>query len=65
MDDRKDQDMQQTINGYRVTQRRDEHIPYELHGPPGARRYDYVPTFILRGLTHLHLEFTPAATSAG
>ncbi|MBV8986423.1 MAG: cytochrome P450, partial [Acidimicrobiia bacterium] len=29
------------------------------HGPPDDRRYRYVPTFILRGLTHLHLEFTP------
>jgi cytochrome P450 len=29
------------------------------HGPPGARRYQYVPTYILRGLTRLHLEFTP------
>jgi len=29
------------------------------HGPPDARRYKYVPTFILRGLTNLHLEFTP------
>jgi cytochrome P450 len=29
------------------------------HGPPDARRYDYVPTYILRGLTRLHLEFTP------
>ena len=28
------------------------------HGPAGARRYSYVPTFILRGLTRLHLEFT-------
>jgi cytochrome P450 len=27
------------------------------HGPPGARRYEYVPTFILRGLRSLHLEF--------
>jgi cytochrome P450 len=27
------------------------------HGPAGARRYRYVPTFILRGVTHLHLEF--------
>ena len=26
------------------------------HGPPGDRRFRYVPTFILRGLTHLHLE---------
>jgi cytochrome P450 len=30
------------------------------HGPPGARRYRYAPTYILRGLTALHLEFTPA-----
>jgi len=30
------------------------------HGPSGSRRYDYIPTYILRGLTHLHLEFTPA-----
>ena len=29
------------------------------HGLPGARRYEYVPTFILRGLRSLHLEFTP------
>ena len=32
------------------------------HGPPGARRYQYMPTYILRGLTQLHLEFTPAGT---
>jgi hypothetical protein len=30
------------------------------HGPPDARRYEYAPTYILRGLTRLHLEFTPA-----
>jgi cytochrome P450 len=30
------------------------------HGPAGARRYEYAPTYILRGLTKLHLEFTPA-----
>jgi cytochrome P450 len=30
------------------------------HGPPDARRYDYLPTYILRGLSSLHLEFTPA-----
>jgi cytochrome P450 len=30
------------------------------HGPAGARRFTYVPTFILRGLTRLYLEFTPA-----
>lgn len=27
------------------------------HGPAGARTYKYVPTYILRGLTELHLEF--------
>ena len=35
-------------------------ISEEVHGPPGARRYSYLPTFILRGLTHLNLEFSPA-----
>jgi cytochrome P450 len=30
------------------------------HGPSAARHYDYMPTYILRGLTRLHLEFTPA-----
>jgi cytochrome P450 family 150 subfamily A5 len=29
------------------------------HGPANARRYDYAPTYILRGLQRLHLEFTP------
>jgi cytochrome P450 len=28
------------------------------HGPADARRFSYVPTYILRGLTELHLEFT-------
>ncbi len=27
------------------------------HGPAGNRRYQYIPTYILRGLTELHLEF--------
>ena len=36
------------------------HLSEEHHGPAGARRFHYVPTFILRGLTQLHLEFTPA-----
>lgn len=34
-------------------------IDEEHHGPPDARRYQYVPTFILRGLTRLHIRFTP------
>src|SRR6201998_4030543 len=29
-------------------------------GPANDRRYQYVPTYILRGLTELHLEFPPA-----
>jgi len=29
------------------------------HGPATARRYYYEPTYILRGLSSLHLEFTP------
>jgi len=31
------------------------------HGPPDARRYTYAPTYILRGLQALHLEYTPVA----
>ena len=42
----------------------DIRISEEHHGPAGARRYRYVPTFILRGLTRLHLEFTPAEPDA-
>jgi hypothetical protein len=29
----------------------------EHHGPPGARRFQYEPTWILRGLSKLYLEF--------
>jgi cytochrome P450 len=29
------------------------------HGPEGARRFDYVPLYILRGLEALHIEFNP------
>jgi hypothetical protein len=29
------------------------------HGPAGARQYDYLPTFFLRGLERLHLELAP------
>jgi cytochrome P450 len=32
----------------------------EHHGPPGARHFDYEPTWVLRGLSNLHIEFTPA-----
>lgn len=43
---------------------RDIRISEKVHGPPGARRYSYLPTFILRGLTHLNLEFDPAPVSS-
>jgi hypothetical protein len=33
------------------------------HGPPGDRRYSYDPTFLLRRLSELHLEFTPIGVS--
>lgn len=29
------------------------------HGPPGARRYAYPATYMLRGLERLHVEFAP------
>ena len=32
-------------------------ISEEHHGPEGDRRFSYEPTWILRGLTNLHLEF--------
>jgi cytochrome P450 len=38
----------------------DIRINERIHGPAAGRRYRYVPTYILRGLTELHLEFTPA-----
>jgi cytochrome P450 len=36
---------------------RDIRICEGEHGPPGARRYDYEPTYLLRGLSKLHIEF--------
>jgi cytochrome P450 len=41
----------------------DIRISEKVHGPPDARRYSYLPTFILRGLTHLNLEFDPVPGS--
>jgi cytochrome P450 family 150 subfamily A5 len=37
----------------------DIRVSEKIHGPAGARRYSYLPTFILRGLTHIGLEFDP------
>jgi cytochrome P450 len=39
---------------------RDLRISEPHHGPAGARRFRYVPTFILRGLVELHVELDPA-----
>jgi cytochrome P450 len=37
----------------------DIRVSEEHHGPAENRRYTYEPTFIMRGLAELHLEFTP------
>jgi hypothetical protein len=34
------------------------------HGPAEARRLDYEPSYIVRGLTQLHVELTPARVAA-
>lgn len=38
----------------------DIRICEDHHGKPGARHYDLEPSYIIRSLTHLHVEFTPA-----
>ncbi|HET6733599.1 cytochrome P450 [Mycobacterium sp.] len=42
----------------------DIRIAEDKHGPADDRHYRYVPTFILRGLTELHVEFTLAEEDA-
>jgi cytochrome P450 family 150 subfamily A5 len=37
----------------------DIRISESAHGPARARRYEYSPIYLLRGLEQLHLEFTP------
>ncbi|TML62775.1 MAG: cytochrome P450 [Actinobacteria bacterium] len=39
---------------------RDIRLSEEHHGPRGARRFEYEPTWVLRGLRRVHIEFTPA-----
>jgi len=39
----------------------DINIAQHEHGPAGARRYEYSPTYMLRGLERLFLEYTPLA----
>ncbi len=36
-------------------------VDEKFHGPSGARNYAYEPTFLLRGLTELHIEFDSAS----
>lgn len=35
-------------------------VDADVHGPPSDRSYTYEPTFILRGLTELHIRFAAA-----
>ncbi len=42
---------------------RDLRLDEEFHGPEGNRRFDYEPTWILRGLSNLHITFTPVDPS--
>jgi len=42
----------------------DIRLSEEHHGPPGDRRFTYEPTWVLRGLTKLQLEYTPLPASA-
>jgi cytochrome P450 len=39
----------------------DIRISEAKHGPPGERRYEYTPIYLMRGLERLYLEFTPVA----
>jgi cytochrome P450 len=42
----------------------DIRLSEEHHGPPEARRFRYEPTWVLRGLSRLHLEFTPTGSTS-
>src|SRR5262249_36319436 len=37
----------------------DVRIDETVHGPAGARRYEYPQIYLIRGLEHLAIEFTP------
>jgi cytochrome P450 len=41
----------------------DIRLSEEHHGTEAARLFDYEPTYVLRALRHLHLEFTPLPAS--
>ena len=49
-----------TINRF-LDRTADIAISETVHGPAGSRRYEYLPTFFLRGLESLTLDFTPAS----
>jgi cytochrome P450 len=36
-------------------------VAEEFHGPAAARNYEYMPTYLFRGLMTLHVELTPRA----
>jgi cytochrome P450 len=40
----------------------DFQISSAMHGPPEQRRYAYEPTYLLRGMKNLHIEFAPGGT---
>jgi cytochrome P450 len=42
----------------------DIRISEEKHGPAGARQFNYEPTFILRGLTEINIEFSELPATA-
>ena len=42
---------------------RDIRLSEDRHGPPGNRHFEYEPTWVLRGLHDLHIEFTPMEVS--
>jgi len=42
---------------------RDIRLSEEHHGPPTDRHFEYEPTWVLRGLHKLYIEFTPAEGS--
>jgi cytochrome P450 len=48
-----------TLNRF-LDRTHDISIAEPQHGPPGGRQFDYDPTFIVRGLSSLHITFTPA-----
>jgi cytochrome P450 len=45
-----------------LTRMGDIRVSERVHGPAGARRYEYTPIYMLRGLDTLQLEFRPFAS---